>query len=146
MLDVRGKSISVSDIVTVAQPLDNDAAAGLIAARARQFGRILADDATIHISDLFTLRPVPRPPESDHRPLLYWQVTVDFDCSDVKYAGTATGVFAWPDEPKGATLSPIVGLLVGDALADRGGPNGENYSEVRSVKVIPSAQAPTSYI
>lgn len=144
-LDVHGKSIWVQDIVTVARPLDSGAASGFIVAKARHFGRIIADDATIHVSNLFALRPIPRPPENEPRPLRFWQVTVDFVCHDVKYAGIAEGIFAWPEEPKGGTLSPMVGLLIGDALADRGGPDGENYSDVRSVKVVSSTDPPTTY-
>ena len=79
----------------------------------------------------FELFDPPRPAYGDVRPLKRWRVEVDFVCHDVKFGGSNSGVFEWPEAPAGGTLDAMQKALVGDMLALRGdGPDYANYSEV----------------
>jgi hypothetical protein len=101
-------------------------------------------DGVVEIEETFALLPVPRPPESDQRPLLSWLVKIYFVCHDVKFGGYGTGIFAWPEQPSGPVLDRMVALLMSDTLAYRDGqPDGEKYSEFDTVDVQPSGEAPT---
>ena len=101
-------------------------------------------DGVVEIETAFALLPVPRPPDSDQRPMLSWLVNVYFVCHDVKFGGFGTGIFAWPERPSGSTLDGMVALLMSDTLAYRDGqPGGEKYSERETIDVQPSPEAPT---
>ncbi|MEO8683695.1 MAG: hypothetical protein ABI414_02520 [Devosia sp.] len=101
-------------------------------------------DGAVEIETTFALLPVPRLPESDQRPVLSWLVNIYFVCHDVKFGGYGTGIFAWPERPNGSALVGMVALLMSDTLAYRDGqPDGEKYSELGTVDVQPSPEAPT---
>jgi hypothetical protein len=99
--------------------------------------------ATIHVVSHFQLPDPPRPPPGDERPLRSWRVSVDFVCHDVKFGGSGTGVFAWPEEPNGAALDAMTHILVAQTLTMRGdGPEYASYSDVLSIKVAETDEAP----
>lgn len=101
-------------------------------------------DGVVEIEKTFALLPVPRPPESDQRPMLSWLINVYFVCHDVKFGGYGTGTFAWPERPSGSVVDGMAALLMSDTLAYRDGqPDGEKYSELGTVDVQPSPEAPT---
>lgn len=102
----------------------------------RRQGIAPAEPVDVHVANHFELPDPPQPPAGDARPLKSWRVTVDFVCHDVKFGSTASGVFAWPDEPAESPLRQMTFLLMADQLAARGdGPDYANYSDVLGVRV-----------
>lgn len=98
-----------------------------------------AKPVSIHVANLFELPDPPRPP-IDGRPLRRWRVTVDFVCHDVKFGGSGSGVFGWPEEPTGSTLAGMLHVLMAETLSMRGdGPDAVGYSDVLAHSVAETA-------
>jgi hypothetical protein len=97
----------------------------------------------IHVANYFELPDPPHPSPGDTRPLRSWRVEVSFVCHDVKFGANADGVFAWPEEPTGPTLTAMTFLLMADTLALRGDdPDYANDSDILAVKVTETEAAP----
>jgi hypothetical protein len=95
------------------------------------------------VVSLFELPAPLSPPVGDSRPLRNWRVVTDFVCHDIKFGYTASGTFAWPEQPDGAPLRIMSRVLMADILALRGdGPDWADACDVNSVTVVETDAAP----
>ena len=139
-----GRKVHLRGTTEADQLPTEDEYIALVRGQARRSDLHPKPDGVVEIETTFPLLPVPRPPESDQRPLLSWLIKIYFLCHDVKFGGYGSGTFAWPEQPSGSDLDRMIAVLMSDTLAYRDGqPDGEKYSELDTVDVQPSPEAPT---
>lgn len=93
----------------------------------------VVEPITVHVASLFEL---PDPPISDAPDQANWLVKVDFVCHDIKFGGSGSVVFRWPEKPVGWALDRMVRVVVADVLAMRGdGPSYLDYTDILTVSV-----------
>jgi hypothetical protein len=104
-------------------------------------GRPGTEPKSLMVGHLYELFDPPAPPAD--KPLKRWRVTVRFVCNDVKFGGSAAGVFAWPTIPRGSVLGAMERVLIGDCMAMRGdGPSFADYCDVLKSSVEETTDAP----
>lgn len=101
-----------------------------------------AEPVSINIANLFELPEPPHPPADDKRTLRHWRVEVDFVCHDVKFGGSGSGTFGWPDEPFGGALDQMLRVLMAETMSMRGdGPDYVDYCDVLAARVTETPDA-----
>ena len=71
----------------------------------------------------------------------HWAISAYIVCHDIKVAGYANGVVAWPEEPAGSVLEDMIAVFAIKLLAAHGEPSPElaRY-DVISVTVTPTTE------